>query len=302
MRDLPPLKALRVFESCVRLRSFTKAASEMNVGQPAVSHQIQTLEKDIGLRLFDRNATVATPTPEGMAYYNRISVALEDISRATGALRQKARKPGLTLSTYPGIAMFWLMPRLSKLKQSEPDLAVRVTTAERDSDIPLNDVDCAILFGDGHWAGQTSHLLMPEVVVPVAAPSLACRLLDQPRSALLENGPLIHLEDRDQRWFSWQDWREARAPGSAVIDGGIEVTNHGIAIHETLMGHGIALGWKGVIDDLLANGLLVTLDDEPLVSDRGYYLVGPAAFFNSRIGARLLAALTAGLTYHFKRP
>ena len=45
----------------------------------------------------------------------------------------------------------------------------------------------------------------------------------------------------------------------------------------------------------------VTLDDEPLVSDRGYYLVGPAAFFNSRIGARLLAALTAGLTYHFKR-
>src|ERR1044072_2119884 len=115
MRDLPPLKALRVFESCVRLRSFTKAASEMNVGQPAVSHQIQTLEKDIGLRLFDRNATVATPTPEGMAYYNRISVALEDISRATGALRQKARKPGLTLSTYPGIAMFWLMPRLSKL-------------------------------------------------------------------------------------------------------------------------------------------------------------------------------------------
>lgn len=294
LRDLPPLKALRVFEACVRLGSFTKAAKELNVGQPAVSHQIQALEDDIGLRLFDRSAAQTTPTAEALAYHKRISAALDDIAKTTGAMREQARKPGLTLATYPGIAMFWLMPKLSQLKQSEPDLAVRVTTAERDRDIPLDDVDCAILFGDGNWKGRESHLLMREVVVPIASPSLAARFRDQPLAAILETGPLIHLEDRDRRWFTWQDWRDARAPDSARIDGGIEVTNHGIAIHETLMGHGIALGWKGVIDDLLANGLLVALDGEPLVSERGYYLVGTNGFFGSRVGVGLLAALTAG--------
>lgn len=44
------------------------------------------------------------------------------------------------------------------------------------------------------------------------------------------------------------------------LDKGIEVTNHGIAIHETLMGHGMALGWKDVVDELLSNGVLAALD------------------------------------------
>jgi LysR family glycine cleavage system transcriptional activator len=295
MRDLPPLKALRAFEACIRLRSFTKAARELNVGQPAISHQIQALEDDIGLQLFQRmGGGLTVPTPEAIAYHQRISGALNDIARTTKALRQHARKPGLTIATYPGIAMFWLMPRLSTLKQADPDLAVRVVTSERDQDIPFDSIDCAILFGDGTWEGLASHLLMPEAVVPIASPSLAARFEGRSREAILETGPLIHLEDRDQRWFSWQDWKARRAPNARRVDGGMDVTNHGIAIHETLMGHGISLGWKGVIDALLSNGLLVALDPEPMTSDRGYYLVGTHDFFRSTIGTALLASLATG--------
>src|SRR5262249_43096976 len=147
----------------------------------------------------------------------------------------------------------------------------RVTTAERDQDMLLEDVDCAILFGDGNWPGYESRLLMREVVVPVAAPPVAARLVGRSRAAILESGPLIHLEDQDQRWFTWPDWRDQRAPETQKIDAGITVTNHGIAIHQTLMGNGIALGWSGVIDEMIESNLLVVLDPEPLSSERGYY-------------------------------
>ena len=53
------------------------------------------------------------------------------------------------------------------------------------------------------------------------------------------------------------------------------MTNHGIAIQEALLGTGIALGWDGVIDDLLARKALVRVHDEPIRSERGYYLVRP---------------------------
>jgi len=289
--DLPPLKALRVFDACMRLGSFTRAGRELNVGQPAISHQIQALEQDLGMALFERRGAQTVPTAEAQNYHRAISIALGEITRATVAMRRVARRPGLNLATYPGIAMFWLMPKLAKLREAEPDLHVRITTAERDQDISVEDVDCAILFGDGSWPGRESRLLISEAVVPVASSALAKRLKGASRDDLLRHGPLIHLEDVGHRWFTWRDWRDERSPETREIDAGVQVTNHGIAIHQTLMGQGVSLGWEGVIDEMVRNRLLVVLDGPPLRSARGYYLVAAPGFLNSRIGELAQAML-----------
>ncbi|TPE42938.1 LysR family transcriptional regulator, partial [Amaricoccus solimangrovi] len=243
--ELPPLKSLRVFDACVRAGSFTKAAGELNVGQPAVSHQIQALERDLGVKLFERRGAQTFPTPAALAYHRAVAAAMADIARASTALRRAAAQPGLTLATYPGIAMFWLMPKLAALRAADSSLRVRVTTAERDRDVRIDDVDCAILFGDGHWPGYESRLLVREAVIPVAAPPVAARFAGRGFAEMLAEGPLIHLEDSDRRWFTWRDWRDARAPDARQIDPGVRVTNHGIAIHQTLIGQGISLGWSG---------------------------------------------------------
>jgi len=290
MHNLPPLNSLRVFEACVRLGNFTRAAKELHVGQPAISHQIHALECNLGLALFERRGARTIPTPEALIYYRSIAGGLSDMARASSMLRKSKRPPGLTLATYPGIAMYWVMPRLSGAKQVDPGLNIRVTTAERDQDIPLHEVDCCILFGSGNWPGFESRRLMKEVVAPVAAPSVAARLNGSTRAGILQSGPLIHLEDRDRRWFSWADWRDQRCPDIQEIDSGITVTNHGIAIHQALMGRGIALGWSGIIDELIANQLLVALDAEPLSSERGYHLVATTEFLDSRIGRFVLEA------------
>lgn len=291
MQRLPSLKSLRVFEACVRLGSFSKAAKELNVGQPAVSHQIRSLEQDLGKQLFERQGTRAIPNEAAMIYYRVVAGAFEDMARASQCIRQSARAPGLRIGTYPGIAMFWLMPKLAKLKKRNPGLTIRVTTAERDRDIPFDDIDCAILFGDGRWPGYESRRLIREAVVPIAAPGVAANEQLRMPANLLGQGPLIHLEDQDARWFTWSDWRDQRSPETREIDSAITVTNHGIAIHQALIGQGVALGWMGVVDELIENGLLVPLDAKPIMSKRGYHIVARKGFLDAPPGALLWNAL-----------
>src|SRR4051794_35460918 len=51
---LPPLNALKAFEAAARHESFTRAAEELSVTQGAVSHQVKALERELGLKLFNR--------------------------------------------------------------------------------------------------------------------------------------------------------------------------------------------------------------------------------------------------------
>ena len=62
---LPSLNGLRAFEAAARHLSFTQAASELNVTQTAISHQIKRLEEELGVRLFVRQNRALTLTPAG---------------------------------------------------------------------------------------------------------------------------------------------------------------------------------------------------------------------------------------------
>ncbi len=273
MKNLPPLRAVAAFEACYRLKSFTRAAETLNVGQPAISHQIRLLERDLGTKLFIKHGATIAPTQNADDLYIAVSSGLSEIARGSERVRRRGMEETLSLATYPGIAAFWLLPRIARFSSNDGTPQLRVTTADRDADIPLNDVECAILFGEGHWPGFESKLLVGEKVVPVAAPALAVQWRDEPMEALLESGPLIHLEDPENRWHTWADWKARRAPTAASVNRAFTVTNHGIAIQEALLGTGIALGWSGVIDDLVSREALVPLHDRPIVSDRGYYLI-----------------------------
>lgn len=68
-RRLPPLNALRAFEAAARHLSFTRAADELNVTQAAVSHQVKTLEEQIGLPLFRRLSRGLVLTDEGQTLF-----------------------------------------------------------------------------------------------------------------------------------------------------------------------------------------------------------------------------------------
>lgn len=289
MRDLPSLRAVRAFEACYRLGSFTRAARELNVGQPAISHQIRQLEADLGEKLFEKRGPLTRPTATADEFYRHVALALTGLAEASRRIRSQGRGNQITVATYPGIATFWALPRLAP--RGGGGMRYRVVTAERDSDIDLDAVDAAILFGAGSWPGRDSRLLIAEQVVPVAAPVLARRLGGLGPGEMLRRGPLIHLDDAERRWFTWRDWQARFAPRARRIDQHLAVTNHGIALHLALQGEGVALGWLGVVSDLLRAGGLVALGDTPLTSARGYHLVARLGWFDQPRGRALLARL-----------
>jgi LysR family glycine cleavage system transcriptional activator len=293
MADLPPLRAVRAFEVCYRLRSFTRAAARLNVGQPAISHQIRQLERDLGCRLFLKRGATMQATAEADAFYEAIAPALNAIAAASVRLRGCGPDSRFTLATYPGLVAYWVLPRLNQLRQTGKPQDVRVITAERDEDLELSQVDCCITFGATGRQGWDSLLLFQEEVLPMTAPSLARQLAGWDSQKLLRDGPLIHLDDPQHRWFDWQDWRDHFAPDVTQLARVLSVTNHGVAIHQALRGVGVTLICRDLVADLLAAGALVSVQPTPLCSSRGYWFSARKGFFDRPDGRQIAAALRA---------
>src|SRR5512134_2624563 len=111
-RRLPPLNALRAFEAAARHLSFTKAASELNVTQAAISHQIKTLEDHLRTPLFRRLNRALMLTDAGQSLFPAVREALDGLADAAARLRAGEAGGTLTVSTLPSFAVKWLVPRM----------------------------------------------------------------------------------------------------------------------------------------------------------------------------------------------
>src|ERR1700680_132415 len=104
----PSLNGLRAFEAAARHLSFTQAASELNVTQTAISHQIKRLEEERGFRLFVRQNRALTLTPEAKDYLPGIRAAFNDMRLATDRLLRKDDDHVVAVSTVALLAGKWL--------------------------------------------------------------------------------------------------------------------------------------------------------------------------------------------------
>src|ERR1700712_4803830 len=170
---LPSLNGLRAFEAAARHLSFTNAASELNVTQTAISHQIRRLEEELGLKLFIRQNRALALTAEAVAYLPGIRAAFNDLRLATDRLLRKDNDHVLTVSTLASLAVKWLLPRISSFQEAQPGIDVRITTSMGLVDFKNGDVDAAIRYGRGRWPGLRADWLMAEYLVSVFTPALA---------------------------------------------------------------------------------------------------------------------------------
>src|SRR6202051_4263873 len=169
---LPSLNGLRAFEAAARHLSFTNAASELNVTQTAISHQIRRLEDELGIRLFIRQNRALPLTPEARDYLPGVRAAFNDLRLATDRLLRRDDDHVLTVSTLASLAAKWLLPRLATFQESHPGIDVRITTSTGLVDFRSGDVDAAIRYGRGHWAGPGGEWLMADELFPVCSPAL----------------------------------------------------------------------------------------------------------------------------------
>src|SRR3954465_70481 len=169
---LPSLNGLRAFEAAARHLSFTNAASELNVTQTAISHQIKRLEDELGIRLFVRQNRALALTAEAKEYLPRVRAAFNDLRLATDRLLRKDNDHVLTVSTLASLAAKWLLPRLTDFQEHHPGIDVRIPTSTSLVDFQRDNVDAAIRYGRGQWPGGRRAWVMRDELFPVCSPSL----------------------------------------------------------------------------------------------------------------------------------
>lgn len=89
-RNRVELRHLRTFEAVARLKSFTQAAEELRVTQPALSRTVRQLEDALGVTLLDRSSRHVETTPSGTVFLDHVERALAELGRGFDAMRQRA--------------------------------------------------------------------------------------------------------------------------------------------------------------------------------------------------------------------
>lgn len=269
MRRLPPLSAVRVFESAARHENFTQAASELGMTQAAVSYQIRLLEERLGISLFARVKGRVTLTDAGRRIAPMVAGAFETLEEAFGGLLADDSSL-LSISAAQSLATMWLAPRLGRFQVRHPDLAVRLSTDNRLVDFSEGEFHAAIRVGRGDWPGLKCHFLFRLTFSPMCTPEFAARnrierpehLLDVPR-----------LSPGDDWWGDW--FAELGVPVATSSDPGLVLDNQVMEANAAFAGAGVAMMTPMFWRAELAAGRLVQPFDHFHVSSRSHWLVYP---------------------------
>lgn len=270
------LDLFRAFESAARQQSFTAAAIELGTTQPAISQQIKRLEEQLGTRLFDRIYRGIELTEAGAILFEQVQAGLQSIDAGLTAITAQHQHEVLQVATDFAFAAYWLMPRLHRFHAANPQVDVSLVTSERNHNMLRTDIDVAVLFGDGRFKQGESRWLFSEEVFPVCSPLLLGeRSLPLPAHDLAEF-PLLHLRGgNSSAWFDWSGVFRELGITSPPAPGQLRFDNYTLLIQAAIGGQGVAIGWRHLVDNLLAQGLLCRPIAETVLSRLGYYVVLP---------------------------
>ena len=271
-RQLPPLNAVRAFEAAARHLSFARAAEELHVTPAAISQQVKLLEDHLGVALFVRGKKLAL-SDTAHTVLPLLSEALDQIERAMLKARPNTQSNTLVISAPPAFASRWLVPRLEDFQTRHPGIELRLQATKRPVNFQVEDVDVAIRFGAGSYPGLTTERLMPEALIPVAAPALAAAIHtpdDLIAHPLLEDD--WHIENgMFPDWITWLATLGVNATPSRIRHFG----DANLVIQAAVSGLGVALCWHSPVADDLQAGRLVHLLNQSIPSTLGYDLVIP---------------------------
>lgn len=286
---LPPLTALRAFESAARHLSLKKAAADLSVTPAAVSHQIQQLEAWLGVRLFRRRHRAIELTEIAQACLPKLQEGFDCLRQAVDRVRDYRGTDVLTVGASPSFASHWLMPRLHRFVISHPDIDVRVSTQMRQfSRLPrgqrgdfesvlawADEVDVVAVFGNGDYPGMRVDRLLPLDITPMCSPLLLAgeHRLETPadlcRHTLLHDDRGVLYEGRS----FWDIWLEKAGVGGMDTQRGPHFTHSVLALEAAMAGLGVVASTPALATaDLTAGRLIAPFSLKvPLASS--YYVV-----------------------------
>lgn len=279
-RTLPGTRALRTFEAAARHLNFTRAADEVGLTPAAVSYQIKEIEDQLGVALFSRTSRSIQLTPAGTVFFDAASNALATLQRAAGRARRLGRDSNqLRVTVGARFATHWLLPRLPAFKAAHPEVDLTFDITDQVRDFDVDDVDVAIRFGAGKYAGTQSHRLFDAIVAPICSPKLleSGARFEEPRD--LFRHTLCHVDCKTDGmvWPNWRMWMEAAGIHDFDDSRCVAFADSSHVVQAIIDGNAVGLVELAMVAGDLAQGRLVKVFDLGITLAPGYayHLVYP---------------------------
>lgn len=286
-------RRLQVFHTVARLLSFTKAAEELHMTQPAVTFQVRQLEEQYNTRLFDRTHNRISLTDAGRRVYEhaeRIFALYAEMDRSVRELTGDMSGV-LILGASSTIAEYMLPVLLGDFKAKHPEVTIRLKVANTDgivSQIENNEIDMGVV--EAHVSNKNlvveecrtdqlvvivppGHELTREKKVPMK------RLLDYPFICREEGSGTreVMIESMVAAGLNMSDLNVTMELGSLeAIKGAVEA------------GMGVSILSRATIAKELRLGTLVALDTDPPIT-RPFSFVHQKQKFRVRAMEELLS-------------
>lgn len=281
--ELPRLELLRSFEAAARLRSFTRAADELALTQSAVSRQIAQMEEGLGVPLFERRHRALVLTPAGELMQRAVIDCLQRLRDATEAVRASSAPRQVAVTTTPGFASLWLIPRLARFAASHPHVDVRVSATFELLDLERSRIDVAVRFC--RIADGVGEPLFEETVFPVCAPQLLRdrkRPLAAPTDLARHTLLAMDVPQAETPNADWAPWLRIMGLGEMRSQNTMLFTHYGDVVAAAVAGQGVAIGRMPLIAPYLDDGRLVAPFENRSTSQRGYFVhTAPRALRNT---------------------
>ena len=270
------LAAMETFVRVVDAGSFSGAAKQLRIGQPAVSKIIAQLEDRLGLRLLLRSTRGLMPTDAGRSFYNRARRAIAEADEAELAARGAAAALSgrLRFSAPLSFTRLHVMPRLPIFLAQYPALDVDLVLDDHDIDLIGVGVDVALFIGrlvdsaaTGRKIGQCRRF-----VIGTPAYFEAKGVPQTPADLLAHQAIIYEQRDGGATWC----FQQGNSETTVTLSSRVRVSA-GEGVREgVLAGLGLAVASDWLFAPELKSGAVISVLDDWLLPDVDLWAVFPA--------------------------
>ena len=137
---------LKIFHTVAEAGSFTNASTILNLSQSAISRQIQSLEKDLKINLFERHARGLVLTSIGEYFFKTANDVISKLKEVESNLSEEKNqiKGKLIVTTVVSFGTTWLTPRIKEFMDLHPEIEIELIFNDKELDLATRQADVAI--------------------------------------------------------------------------------------------------------------------------------------------------------------
>lgn len=268
---LPSTNSIFTFETVARLRSFSEAASELNVTQPAISRSISALEAHLGYSLFNRHGRWIELTYNGDKLYRATSTAFNMVTDSLLDIEKRNEdQETVTISMSPVAVNYWFIPRMHEFREKFPSINLSFSEYANDNESLVREVDLSIRLSNPRDADMHRWPFADERIIALCSPEYFSShgALDK-----MKEGTTHSFIEWQQQRYGLDEFFHATGLQSAPSSTFVRFTDYSSVLQAAIQGQGVALSWITESSRQIIDGSLVPACAQVVKTGRRYHIL-----------------------------